>query len=608
MGPLLFVDHYWILFKQHWRPLFALVVVIPAIVGILSAAKLVISPEYTSVARVTMLPSEDELRFSSSFFGGTRKNQANALSNTHKEYLRSWPVVERAMDSITSDVEERPPEPELQTMLRKAFDLVRHVRRQFDALFRLVNSGITEPPDTRIARIAKFQKAIDIDAVEGSFILQIKATLSDPHLSAAFANSLANAYVERASEQAADAAKVLEARLAKQIRQKQEHLETLAEREFAWRKSSGALSLEEKRLSLRNALDSERTILTEDKVEGEQLKVRLSIFKQQQAASEDRETRDALRREINLINARIRELDRRISVRSIMIDDLVTNLDNINAQEEPLMDLRRMRASLEDEIHELRQPVAALELAGSRELSQLRIISPAQPAPYPSSPKVLANVAKGLFAAVFAAFASLLMLDIVSRKIRTPVDILRVTGEQPLGFLPRPLIRSVVHGRRRLRQRDLRGIRSLGSTLELRLSALGYFEVPVIQVTGLGPQQFVSSATLVMAAALASMGKTVSCRLAGLTDAQRSALGEWSHRISVFGPHEEILAAHEIHIECLKPISADFDWHASVLPAPGLVCVVPSGHLTEGSIGMFKKASLGTCKRPLAFLLAESVK
>ncbi len=606
MAPLFFIEHYTQLLRLYWRPLLAVVFLLPATVSIASIALLMASPKYTSVARVTMLPSEGELAFSSSFFGGTRKSQANVLSSTHKEYLKSWPVVQRALGSIPKKNDPQPVENFDGDFISKVIQQMREGRRLLVALFNFANSGGSEFEDPEAAAIKKYQDSIELESVEGTFILQIKVTLSDPNLAADFANALAAAYAERAFEQASDAATILKEKLAAEVRLRQAALEDLAEREFQLRKNLGALSLEDKRLSLKNALETERAVLTEDRVEKEQIEVRHAIFEKKMVSSLDRETKERFVAELDLIEARSRELDRRISVRSEIIENLNFELDLIAEKEKPLLEIGRKRQSLEGEIAEFRGPVASLELAGSGELSKLRIISPARPSSLPSSPKVLLNMLKGLIAGIFLSLSGLVAVDLLSNKIRTVTDLRRVVGNEILGFLPRRLTRAVI-ARRGAFNRSLRqSLEKLGASMELLFSVKGFFSSPSINVTGFGSRASISHVGLAIAAALASTGKKVSCRLPhSENDADFEHLAV-AGSVSVVRDDAEVPTDSQVHIECLEPVSADFDWTAQGPYSRSLICAVPSGTLLEDTIRMFQEEAPRSGLATPLFLLVEA--
>lgn len=588
MDPLVFIEHYRDLLKIYWRRLLPIVIFIPLVVAAISTAKLIVSPDYASVARVTMLPSESELEFSRGFAGGTRRNQANALSSTYKEYLKSWPVVERAIETLPDGSKATSDAGAQEDPLNRILTFARDSKDYLFSLISLANSGPSAFSDPKAERIRKYQRAIDISSVQGTFILQIETTLSDPYLSADFANALAKAYVERATEQSSEAVRVLKDQLTAEVQLREAMLGDLLEEEFRLRKELGALSLEDKRLSLTNALESERAILMEDRVEKEQLVVRETIFQQKRAELRNRSLLEELDQQIDLIHARSQELDRRIAVRSAFIENLVSDLDVIAELEKPILDLQRKRATLEQELQDLRDPLTSLEISGIGELSQVRIVSPALPASRPSSPQVLLNTVKGFAVGLSLAICGLVLIDITSKKILTRADLRRGTGHEAIGLISGRLAKVIFDRNKGLSRSARRELGKLGSEFERRLSVSGSFGGSSINVTGFGSQNFLSDVSFALALALASTGIEVTCRLPRNYNIAVTKFGDAGRRITILDGDAKVPIESQVHIECLKPIAANLDWRDHGFSSRNLVCAVKSGDMLEESLRQFQ--------------------
>lgn len=184
----------------------------------LSALILLTAPIYTASAKVSLLPTDSELTFSRRFVQSTSLNPANLLAQTHIEYMLSREVAESVVDRL---LEYHPMDTEsaedvitvsaspMQRFARNVSDMRGALRREYVRL----NSGKHVILDPYTNLVQAVQGAIDVDTVEGTYILQLSVSWDDPEIAAVAANLLAEVYVERARRQATEAALGLEEEL-----------------------------------------------------------------------------------------------------------------------------------------------------------------------------------------------------------------------------------------------------------------------------------------------------------------------------------------------------------------------------------------------------------
>jgi uncharacterized protein involved in exopolysaccharide biosynthesis len=582
---------YWYVIRRYWAKLVLVVILIPASVFVFSSLLLFAAPKYSSSVDVTLLPSTGELSFTKNFFGGTRERQANAFVKTAKEYIKSRPVIERALEVVSIKATEEPSaginDGYLDGYLEGVFSVYDQVSSFLKRIYNTINSGKFVALDPSTALIEKFQRATDIKSVEGSFILRIEVTLSDPDMAAAFANALAAAYVDLSSEQAAVAARDIKAKLAEQIGMRQEILENLVEEEFELRRQLGALSLEDERMSLIKTLESERLVLTSDIVEREQLEIRLVYFERTRTTERQRDVLHNIDEEISLINARREELSRRIEVRSQITRDLRKSIDELAEKERPFLKFQRKRALIEREIENLSEPIASLELASSQEAGKVRVINAARPPIYPNSPKVIRNTMLAAIAGVLIAGMGVVLIDAASHAVRTMTDLRRIAGERALAVLPGKLVNKLARSDWKLRESDWRELASLGSELEQRLAILGDLDSKVIVVTGFGRDALISGTALTIGTAIALRGIKVSCGLPGVEDRADPPEDRINGNLSLLKAGTRASTNAQVHFRCVDPVSADFKWITVTRQCDSLICVVPAGQLPEETLQQF---------------------
>ncbi len=597
---------YWYVVRRYWPKLLLIVILIPVSVFAISTVLLFTAPKYTSAVDVTLLPSSGELSFTKNFFGGTREKQAHALDATAKEYIRSAPVIERALQIIYTGETAESSKNFDRRYLGDVITVFGQVKSFLRRVYHTLNSGRFVAPDPDAALIAKFQRTIDVQSVEGSFILRIQVTLSDPDVAAAFANAFAAAYVEFSSEQAAAAARDIKEKLAEQIELRQEALEKLAAEEFQLRRELGALSLEDERTSLLGTLENERLALSSDIVENEQLDIRLTYFEQRRTAERQREALQKIDEEISLINVRREELKRRIEVRSTVVNDLRINIEQLAETESSFLRFRRQQGLLETEIENLASPIASLELAGSQESGKVRVINSARPQRYPESPKVIRNTMLAAIAGILIAAMGVVLIDAGSGSVRTMTDLRRLAGERALAVLPGKFVDRLSQSDWKLPESDWRELTSIGSKLEQRLAILGDLDSEVIVVTGFGKEALVTGTALTIGTAIALSGIKVSCGLPDVEGRLDPPEDRINGNLSLMNGGTRDSTNAQIHIRCVDPVSADFRWIIVTRQCDSLICAVPSGQLPEETLQRFASEARRNGVGKVSFVVVET--
>lgn len=230
-------QHYYELLRIYRAQIAGLVLFTTAIFGAVSYMQLRTSPQYSAAASVIMMPSEAELAFAQN--QTTAGRAARTLTETYIEYVKSRPVVEAAIDRVAQlraeQVAEAGAEPEaeaailpepvdgLEALVERSKTQLRDLRRRLVEFDR--GAYVTLPERER--EIARIQGAISVSNIVNTHILRIEVTLSDPDEAALMANTLAEAYVERVSEQIDVDANRLEGYLQGEIAKKESQLERL---------------------------------------------------------------------------------------------------------------------------------------------------------------------------------------------------------------------------------------------------------------------------------------------------------------------------------------------------------------------------------------------
>ncbi|MEW2912753.1 hypothetical protein [Leisingera sp. JC11] len=216
---------------HYYRGLVALVFVI--LVGgtaAISTFFLYVSPAYVASVKVSLLPTQTELAFSQNFVRSTTINPANLLTQTHIEYLLSREIAAKTVDRMAAEIPADPPpvrsadaepragaEPQLARLKHQIGERFTDFRRSARRIYNILNSGRHVQLDPYTDAVLTLQDSIDVDMVEGTYILKIKVYWNKPELAAAAANFVADEYVAYARAQADTASRRMEEVLSREI-------------------------------------------------------------------------------------------------------------------------------------------------------------------------------------------------------------------------------------------------------------------------------------------------------------------------------------------------------------------------------------------------------
>lgn len=209
---------------RYYRGLIAFIfLVLVGGTAALSTFFLFVSPLYTGSAKVSLLPTQTELSYSQAFVRSTTINPANLLTQTHVEYLLSREIAAKTVDRLSREVSagdqlpeeaEAAGEPGLKKRIAQRFH---SFRRNFRRIYNTLNSGKHVPLDPLTDAVLTLQDAIEVEMIEGTYIMEIQVTWNRPELAALAANLLAEEYVVHLRRQADNASRQLETALRQEI-------------------------------------------------------------------------------------------------------------------------------------------------------------------------------------------------------------------------------------------------------------------------------------------------------------------------------------------------------------------------------------------------------
>jgi uncharacterized protein involved in exopolysaccharide biosynthesis len=636
------IQHYLQLLRHYRRGIFAIIAVMTAAAVLIGIVGLSVSPKYTASASVVVMPTEAEYTFGRESSGGPR-NTARGLTATYIEYLKSRPVVEAAFEKVKAKMAAGSTAADAGGLA----GFVKQVRGTAAWLYHVLDSGTYLPLPPREAAIQEFTESISLQTVADSYILKVEVTLKDPKTAAEAANALAEAYVQRVSQELATSVGQIGEFLREQIALREKELEALRATEERLKAGVGSSSLEEERDSLVRARETERQKLMDAQTQLDAAKADLDVLENQDMATSGRSLAD-------LSVARAAAISRReaamknVEMRQRGIRDLSATLEVLKQKEEPLLSVQRRLEMVKEDLAQLNTRMLSTDLTRSTALTQVRLIDPAVAPTYPSSPRVLVNAALGLIAGLLVGLMLLVLVDTLSESVKTTADLERVTAHRSLGLIPRRLLTNSVEGRisRRLgvrrRLRALAGgleqfarqrgaaqfvsrvtdqaasisawhrleqkarLRVLGADLERRLTMVSAFDTMPLQVTGFLDHRELASVTVSIAAALASQGRRVVCRLPDNVPTPETVSAVEGDNL-VFGADETPdLLHHVIRIKCLAPVSADLSLARAADRSRTLICLVPVGEVPERDVENFQRRALDAGLSALSFGLLAS--
>ena len=576
------------LYFRKWIGLFVLIATGAAFLA--GVARLGAAPKYTAAASIAVLPTTAEFEFGREAGAGPR-SASLGLTATFMEYLKSRPVVEAALDRIAAGRKPaREPAPGFLA------SLARSLLGSAGRLYRWLDSGGYVEKSEKDKSVERLSEAIRLETVPSSFILRLSVSLGDPTAAAAAANALAEAYVQRVSEQFARSAGQIGGFLQHQIELRESELKALNAREEQLRKGLGTASLETERVRLLDSRDRERREFLDAQSALETAQAELSVLNSQNLAQSGRSVAE-LNTARSLAEARRQAAERMLELRRKSLAQLDATLAALQGREEPLAEAQRQIEVVKQELAELQTRMLSTNLAGSSPLATLRVIDPAVPPLYPSSPRVVRDTAGVFAASLVVAALFVLLADSTSRVVRTTVDLERVSGARCLGSIP-----SLLPGRRGRRGRFKR--EDSGAAIERELTLLGAFEAGIVHVTGFAEPERIGSAAATMASLLASRGVRVRCVLPRGVAAPAEAVKLGGDRVA-FSAEGAGVEQGRLCIKCAPPVSASLRLADLVAEPAPVVCVLAIGGTEERDIREFGERAFRSGISSVAFALID---
>ena len=176
------------------------------------------SPEFTAAVDIQILPGDLQLDFARKTLGGTREAQIASIVRSFSEELLSDKVLSRSLDRIFGDISKAP-----------QADAAGDIKSEISAFLHWLNYG------TRSNELSDplefYRKAIRISSVDGSFVMRVSVTLSDPERAADLANAIVAAYAEIEQEKVDDTRTALMSTYSVKIAEAEAELRMLIDHE-----------------------------------------------------------------------------------------------------------------------------------------------------------------------------------------------------------------------------------------------------------------------------------------------------------------------------------------------------------------------------------------
>lgn len=183
-APLFSTFDFLVLFRKMRIFIVLACIIVGVVVFVLAREDKRASPEFTSSVEVQILPGDFQLDFARKTLGGTREAQIASLVRSFSEQLLSDDVLARAIAGI--------PDPER---------VITQAGRKtgIGAYFDWLNYG--DLPDFLPDPLDLVREATEISSIDGSFVMRVSVTLSDPERAADLANSIVDAYAQVEGEE-----------------------------------------------------------------------------------------------------------------------------------------------------------------------------------------------------------------------------------------------------------------------------------------------------------------------------------------------------------------------------------------------------------------------
>lgn len=460
--------------RARWLP--ALVVFLVVISG--SVAYVAAAPRtYTATATLVIEGRPDPV--SSMLYGG---GTSPAMVNTQLEVMRSDRVALRVIQNLK---------------LAEMADL----QAQWKA------SG--KAGSVQDWLIALLQGGLDVGVARpGANVINVGYHARDPRFAANIANAYLQAYLETSIELRVDPAKQYSGFFNEQSKEARDALEKAQAKLSAFQREKGIIGTDDR-------LDVEMTrlnMLTQELVAVQSQRAD-SATRQQQVGNANQMSEvlnsgavNSIKAELSTAEAKLRELNSRygdnhpavVEARTAVAtlkQKLATETHNVTgsvtvnaaagrareaevqaaleAQRAKVLQLKQVRDEGSVLARDVDNAQRAYDLVFNRanqsnlesqnRQSNATVISQATPPGEPSSPKVVANLAMGLAAALGLGLGTALLIEQFDKRVRTPVDAMAALGLPVIGIMPTPTMSRRLRGQMALtRERVISGRRLPG--------------------------------------------------------------------------------------------------------------------------------------------------
>lgn len=535
------LTHYSELLRQFWGAILTASLVAGLSALALSFLLLRAMPIYEASVTLNMQPSVEDLQFNSAFLGVSQFNPATIIAQTHIERFLSRPVMERAVEIVIEQSGggslSGPP---------TAFD---SLRTAFFRWLRILNSGYFVPPTEMEGYIADLLSATEIEMVEGSYILLVTVSHTEPVIAARAANALALAYVELTQADLSVAAANVDRSLAAVIERTERQRADLAEERRTLAQDLGVTNVSSERDSLLTARTQAHEALQQARGNLAASRAQLSELQDSVANEGDAEVARQLRQTIVDVRASIVATEARLSERQANLENTERALQSLDVIENVLADADRRIEAVEADLADLRDRRIRTDLAREARLSQVRTISEAQVPVYPAFPKVLVNTIAGFIVGAILAMVPIFAMDALGDRIKTSADLRSSFGSRVLPSIGPRIVRKAQHYLRK-GGRPPRALRRYAEQVGGRFVSEGQQRWPAhaVRVTSVGSREDVAQLATLMRAVIQILDRRQ--------------------------PDDTPL-----DIEALEPLSHMYDWGARA--GQHVVIAIPSGYATR---------------------------
>ena len=423
------LGHYADLLRLYWKSILACAVGAGLLAHVLSSLLLEASPIFQASVSITMQPSDEELLFNRTFMGVSQFNPATIIAQSHVERLLSRPVAQRALDMLLAESGGGLGVPEVTTFSK--------LKAAFWRTYNTLNYGYHIPPDPRAQMVSDIQELLDIEIVEGSYILNVTVSYGNAKIAAAVANVIAEAYAEEARADFLHEANEVVATIGTQETETKTILnERLARREEMAR-LIGVNDVPTERTVALEARQSARTELREAQIQLAGDTAEVGRLRHSVAQQTDPTLLGQIQENIVLGEASIERWTNTVALRERALSEVDASLGDLQRAEQQLSEIDLSIQETELDLEELQRRRIALDLATKARLSQVRVINPAVEPVYPWFPKVLINTVLATIVGAVLAVAPIFAVDVLGSQVRTRHDLEQIVGPRALPSVAR---------------------------------------------------------------------------------------------------------------------------------------------------------------------------